>query len=50
MLLYREPHHRTLVANERKEGARENRKASNGKGNSEIKGHPNVLSMVQGIR
>ena len=55
---YREPRHRTLVTKEMgdhpsgcsKEGARESKKASNGKGNSEIKGYPDVLSMVRGIR
>ena len=47
---YREPRHRTLVANERKEGAKENKKASSSKGNSKIKGHPKILFVVKGIR
>ena len=48
--LYREPHHRTLVARERKEGVKANKKANSGRGNSETKGHPDVLSVVRDIR
>ena len=48
--LYREPHHRTLVVSERKEGERENKKASSSKGNSGTRGHPDVLSVVRGIK
>ena len=48
--LYREPHHRTLVVNERKEGVRAKRKASSGRGNSEAKGHPNASFALRGIR
>ena len=48
--LCRELRHRTLVANERKEGARTNKKASSGSGNSEAKDHPDVLSVVRDIR
>ena len=48
--LYRELRHITLVTSERKEGARENKKASNGRGNSGTKGHPDVLFVVRGIR
>ena len=48
--VYREPHHKTLVARERKEGAKVNRKASSGKGSSETKGHPDVLFVVRDIR
>ena len=45
--LYREPRHKTLVANERKEGARENKKASSSRGSSEARDHPNVLCVVR---
>ena len=48
--LYKEPRHRTLVANERKEGPKANRKASSSRGNSEARGHPDVLSVVRGIK
>ena len=48
--LYREPRHRTLVANERKEGPKANTKANSGKDNSEAKGHPDVLFVVRGIK
>ena len=48
--MYKEPRHKTLVANERKEGARESRKADSGSGNNETKGHPDVLFVVRGIR
>ena len=47
--LYREPHHRTLVAKERKEGAKGNKKAGSS-GNKGTKDHPDVLSVVKGIR
>ena len=48
--LYKEPRHKTLVVSERKEGARANKKARSGKGNNGTKGHPDVLSVVRGIR
>ena len=48
--LYREPHHITLVARERKAGAKANRKASSGRGSSETKDHPDVSSVVRDIR
>ena len=48
--LYRELRHRTLEAKERKEGPRASRKAGNGRGSSEAKDHPDVLSVVRGIR
>ena len=47
---YRELHLITLVARGRKEGARENKRASSGKGSSETKDHPDVLFVVRGIR
>ena len=50
LLLYRDSHHRTLVANKRKEGARESKKASSSNGNSETSDHPDVLFVVRGIR
>ena len=43
MWLYREPHIKTLVANERKEGAKENKKASSDSSNSKTRGHPDVF-------
>ena len=48
--LCREPHLRTLVARERKEGAKGNKKASSGRGSSEAKDLPDVSSLVRGIR
>ena len=48
--MYREPRHRNLVANERKEGAKANGKASNGRGSSEARDHLDVLFVVRGIR
>ena len=48
--LYREPPHRTLVARERKEGAKVNKKASSSRDSSEAKDHPNVFSVVRGIK
>ena len=48
--LYRELRHRTLVAKERKEGPKADRKASSGSGNREAKDHPDVLSVVRGIK
>ena len=48
--LYREPRHRTLVARERKDGAKVNKKTSSDRGSSEARGHLDVLSMVRGIR
>ena len=48
--LYREPHIKTLVANKRKQGAKESRKASSGSGDSKTRGHPDVLSVVKGIK
>ena len=39
-----------LVANERKEGPRKNKKADSGNGNSETKDHPDVLFVVRGLR
>ena len=48
--MYRELRHITLVAKERKEGAKANRKASSGRGSSEAKDHPDVLSVVRGIK
>ena len=48
--LYRELHLRTLVARERKEGGRTNKKASSGRGSSEARDHPDVSSMVRGIK
>ena len=47
--LYRELHCRTLVAKRRKEVAKGNKKAG-GNGNSETRGHPDVLYVVEGIR
>ena len=47
--LYREPHHKTLVARGRKEGAKGNKTASSSKGNSKAKDHPDVLFVVRGI-
>ena len=48
--LYRELRHRTLVAKERKEGVKANRKASSGRGSSEAKDHPDVLYVVRDIK
>ena len=48
--LYRELHHRTLEAKEKKEEVKANRKASSGRGSSEAKDHPDVLSVVRGIK
>ena len=48
--LYGEPRHRNLVARERKEGAKVNRKASSSRGSSEARDHPDVLFVVRGIR
>ena len=48
--LYRELRHRTLVAKERKEGAKANKKASSGSGSSKAKDHPDVLSVVKGTK
>ena len=48
--LYRELHHRTLEAKERKEGPSASRKAGSGRGSSEAKDHPDVLSVVRGTR
>ena len=45
---YKEPHHIKLVAKERKEGTKGNKKAHSG-GNKETKDRPNILSMVRGI-
>ena len=45
--MYKEPCHITLVANKRKEEARESRKVGKGSGNIETGGHPDVLSMVK---
>ena len=49
-LLCRAPHHRTLEARGRKEGARTNKKASSGNDSSEAKVHPDALSAVRGIK
>ena len=48
--LCRAPRHRTLEARGRKEGARTNKKASNGNVSNEAKDHPDVLSVVKGIK
>ena len=48
--LCRELHLRILVARGRKEGARTKEKASSGRGSSEARDHPDVLSVVRDIR
>ena len=50
LLLYKDPRHRTLVAKERKVGAKASRKPDSGKDNSEARDHPNVSFVVRCIR
>ena len=47
--LYKEPHHRTLVAKERKEGAKRNKRLGSGNNNG-TRDHLSVLCVVRGIR